>query len=108
MVRFFTAAVFISAAALSNVEAFVPASHNQAVNLNRAITSCTANQPQTSTTLNAAPTMVIYWSIKTAIDTIAYGIGATDQVKGTGVWSGFELKRDDPKPEDDEEKKDDK
>lgn len=92
-------AIFISAAAtLSNVEAFVPAA-----NLNR------ANQPQTSTTLNAAPTMVIYWSIKTAIDTIAYGLGATDQVKGTGVWSGFELKREPKSPEeDDEEKKDDK
>ncbi|KAK1748732.1 hypothetical protein QTG54_000671 [Skeletonema marinoi] len=94
MVRF--TAVFISAAAaLSNVEAFVPASNSQ-VNLNRAIT---CNLPETSTSLNAAPTM-------TAIDTIAYGVGATDEVKGTGVWSGFELKRE-PK-EEEEEKKDDK
>ncbi len=101
MVRF-TATVFISAvAALSNVDAFVPASNN----LNRAIT-CTENLQETSTALNAAPTMVIYWSIKTAIDTIAYGVGATDEVKGTGVWSGFELKRE-PK-EEEEEKKDDK
>ncbi len=96
-------AIFISAAAtLSNVDAFVPADITKQVNLNR------ANQPQTSTSLNAAPTMVIYWSIKTAIDTIAYGLGATDQVKGTGVWSGFELKRDPKSTEEDEEKKDDK
>ena len=101
MVRF--TAVFISAAAaLSNVEAFVPASNSQ-FNINRAIT---CNLPETSTSLNAAPTMVIYWSIKTAIDTIAYGVGATDEVKGTGVWSGFELNRE-PK-EEEEEKKDDK
>ena len=96
-------AIFISAAcALSNVEAFVPSSQ---VNLDRAIT-CNDNLPKTSTSLDAAPTMVIYWSIKTAIDTIAYSTGATDQVKGTGVWSGFELKRE-PK-DDEEEKKDDK
>ena len=103
MVRF--TAVFLSAAfALSNVEAFVP-SLNSEINLGRAIT-CNDNLPKTSTSLDAAPTMVIYWSIKTAIDTIAYATGATDQVKGTGVWSGFELKRE-PK-DDEEEKKDDK
>ena len=44
--------------------------------------------------LDAAPTMVIYWSIKTAVDTIRYAAGQTDEVKGTGVWSAFELKRD--------------
>ncbi len=42
----------------------------------------------------------------TAIDTIAYGLGATDKVKGTGVWSGFELNRD--KDGEDDEKKDEK
>ena len=45
---------------------------------------------------------LIYTSI-TAIDSIAYGLGATDKVKGTGVWSGFELNRE-PKDDDDEKK----
>ena len=92
--------ILLGGVAISNVEAFVPAQ----VNLNREI-SC-SNQHRTSTSLNAAPTMVIYWSIKTAIDTIAYGLGATDEVKGTGVWSAFELKRETKEEED--EKKDDK
>ena len=91
--------ILLGGVAISNVEAFVPAQ----VNLNREI-SC-SNQHRTSTSLNAAPTMVIYWSIKTAIDTIAYGLGATDEVKGTGVWSAFELKRETKEEED--EKKDD-
>ena len=54
------------------------------------------------------PTMFIYWSIKTAIDTIAYGLGASDEVKGTGVWKAFELKRekeDDEEEEEEDEKK---
>ncbi len=38
------------------------------------------------------------------MDTIAYGLGATDQVKGTGVWSGFELNRE-PKEEEEKKKK---
>lgn len=54
-----------------------------------------------------APTMVIYWTIKTAIDTAMYSLGVTDSVKGTGVWNSFELKRD-KKEEDDEAKKDEK
>lgn len=33
------------------------------------------------------------------IDTIAFAAGATDEVKGTGVWNAFELKRE-PKEED--------
>lgn len=40
------------------------------------------------------------------MDTIAYGLGATDKVKGTGVWSGFELNRE-PKEEDEKKKKED-
>ena len=53
-------------------------------------------------------TMVIYWSIKTAIDTIAYGMGKTDEVKGTGVFRSFELKREKEKTEEkkEEEEKD--
>ena len=99
MVRL-TTLLITSAAAITNVEAFVPSSPNQLNHINRVGTSST-------TSLNAAPTMVIYWSIKTAIDTIAYGVGLTDEVKGTGVWNAFELKRE-PKPEEDGEKKDDK
>ena len=38
--------------------------------------------------------MVIYWTIKTAFDSAAYALGVTDQVKGTGVWNSFELKRE--------------
>ena len=37
-----------------------------------------------------------------------YAAGQTDEVKGTGVWSSFELKRDEEKEEkDDSGKKDD-
>jgi len=32
-----------------------------------------------------------------------YGLGMTDEVKGTGVWSGFKLKRE----ENGDDKKDD-
>lgn len=59
------------------------------------------------TVVEAAPTMVIYWSIKTAIDTVSYALGNTDEVKGTGVFSGFELKRDTSEKDEDESKKDD-
>ena len=55
------------------------------------------------TQLEAAPTMVVYWSIKTAFDTLMYAAGQTDEVKGTGVFSSFELKR-----EKEEDAKDDK
>ena len=87
-------------AILSIGQAFIPSppSFQQ-----RGITSITNTQPSSSTQMSAAPTMFIYWSIKTAIDTIAYGLGATDEVKGTGVWSAFELKRE----PDDDDKKDD-
>ena len=40
------------------------------------------------------------------MDTIAYGLGTTDEVKGTGVWSAFELKRESKEEED--ETKDEK
>ena len=37
-----------------------------------------------------------------------YGLGQTDEVKGTGVWSAFELKRDSEKEErDGDDEKDD-
>jgi hypothetical protein len=36
-----------------------------------------------------------------------YGLGQTDEVKGTGVWGGFELKRDPEKKEEDDDEKDD-
>ena len=39
-------------------------------------------------------TQVIYWTIKTAIDTAMYGMGMKDSVKGTGVWNSFELNRE--------------
>lgn len=50
--------------------------------------------PPSKTVVQAAPTMVIYWSIKTAFDTLRYAVGQTDEVKGTGVFRSFELKRD--------------
>ena len=33
-----------------------------------------------------------------------YSLGQTDEVKGTGVWSAFELKRDPEEKEDQKEK----
>jgi len=63
-----------------------------------------SKKPNSLTSLEAAPTMVIYWSIKTAIDTAAYALGVTDEVKGTGVWNSFELKRE--KSDDEDEEKD--
>lgn len=45
--------------------------------------------------------------MKTAFDSLMYGLGQTDEVKGTGVWSAFELKRekdDKKKPVEKEEK----
>ena len=66
---------------------------------------------QSSTSLNVAPTMVIYWTIKTAFDSAAYALGMTDEVKGTGVWNSFELKRekdeDDPSSSNDNKSKPD-
>lgn len=38
---------------------------------------------------------------------MSYGLGQTDEVKGTGVWSGLELKRE-PKEEEKKDKDDSK
>ena len=65
-------------------------------------------QQRQATSLNVAPTMVVYWTIKTAIDTIAYGLGANDEVEGTGVWKSFELKREKKDDDDESEKKEEK
>ena len=46
----------------------------------------------------------IYWSIKTAFDSVGYFLGQTDEVKGTGVWKDFSMKRE---PEEKDESKDD-
>ena len=48
----------------------------------------------TSSQLEAAPTMVVYWTIKSAIDYVGYAAGQTDEWKGTGVWSGLSASRD--------------
>lgn len=45
---------------------------------------------------------------QTAFDTLAYAAGATDEVKGTGVWGGFELKRDKEEEKKDDDDKDQK
>ena len=80
-------------------DSFVPST-----NIQRSATTTTSTKTtsSSSSSLDAAPTMVIYWTIKTAIDTIAYGLGVTDKVKGTGVWNAFELSRE---PEKEEAKK---
>ena len=49
----------------------------------------------TSTQLDAAPTMVVYWTIKSAIDYVGYAAGQTDKWQGTGVWKGLKASRDD-------------
>lgn len=36
---------------------------------------------------------------QSAIDLAAYGLGATDEFQGTGVFSGFKMSRDKPEPE---------
>lgn len=56
---------------------------------------------RTSTQLEVAPTMVVYWSIKTAIDGVNYALGNKDEWKGTGVFSGIQVKRE--KSDDDDE-----
>jgi len=45
---------------------------------------------------------------KTAFDTLSYALGQTDEVKGTGVWSAFKLKRDEDEDKDNEEESDNK
>ena len=41
---------------------------------------------------------------QTAFDTLMYSLGQTDEVKGTGVWSAFKLKRDPEEKEEDDDK----
>jgi hypothetical protein len=55
--------------------------------------------PRQSTELQVAPTMVIYWTIKSAIDMVGYAAGQSDSFQGTGVWKGVEFKREPAKLE---------
>ena len=77
---------------LSSTRAFIPAK---------------TTTPPTRSLHATPPTMVIYWTIKTAIDTAMYSLGMTDSVKGTGVWNSFELKRDTEEEEEKKKEKDD-
>lgn len=104
MVRFISTATVFTALSTST-SAFVAPSSNKQINSPPAfITRSQSFEPKTSTALEAAPTMVIYWSIKTAFDTLMYSLGQTDEVKGTGVWSAFKLKRDPEEKEEDDDK----
>lgn len=40
---------------------------------------------------STTPTMVVYWSIKSAFDLGKYALGGSDKFKGTGVWSFVEF-----------------
>ena len=48
--------------------------------------------------------MVIYWSIKSAIDLAGYSLGVTPTFQGTGVWSGIKLSRDETSNESEDKK----
>jgi len=50
-----------------------------------------------------APTMVVYWSIKSTYDLILYAAGRSNTFQGTGVWSFIEFEREsrNPQPDDD-------
>ena len=74
---------------LSLVSGFAPVNKN--VN--------TLSRTAPSTQLQAAPTMVVYWSIKSAIDLVGYQMGMSDSFQGTGVWSGIKMERE-PKDQD--------
>ena len=37
--------------------------------------------------------MVVYWSIKSAIDYVQYAVGAKDTFRGTGVFNSIQLSR---------------
>jgi hypothetical protein len=66
--------------------AFAPA----AANTKRTFVTAT-----TVTQLHATPpTMVVYWTIKSSIDLIGYGLGQTDKFQGTGVWKGVQFERE--------------
>ena len=43
--------------------------------------------------------MVVYWSIKSAIDLAGYGLGMSDSFQGTGVYSGIKMSRENKEPE---------
>ena len=95
MVRFTVSTAAVVAIALANSapsSAFVPPS-----------TSGRAFVPSTAT--STTERQVIFWTIKTAIDSALYGLGVTDEVRGTGVWSAFQLKREKDDDENDDEKK---
>lgn len=36
----------------------------------------------------------MYWTIKSSIDLIGYGLGQTDKFQGTGVWKGVQFERE--------------
>ena len=78
--------IFLAAAllTLSSVSGFAPQLHQP-----------TSFASTTSTQLDAAPTMVVYWTIKSAIDYVGYATGQTDKWQGTGVWKGLKVSRDD-------------
>lgn len=48
--------------------------------------------------------MVIYWSIKSTYDLVQYGLGNTKEFRGTGVWSFIEMKKDEKKNDQVDEK----
>ena len=39
--------------------------------------------------------MILFWSIKSAFDLAKYGLGGSKTFRGTGVFSGFILPKDD-------------
>jgi hypothetical protein len=69
----------------------------------------TTSTPSSALHATAPPTMVIYWTIKSGIDLVSYGLGATDKFKGTGVYSGIQLeRREQPKKPDGDQGNEDK
>ena len=48
---------------------------------------------------STTPTMVVYWSIKSAFDLGKYALGGSDKFKGTGVWSFIEFDKNGDKAE---------
>ena len=83
--------IFLAAAllTLSSVSGFAPPQLHQPTSF-----------ASTSTQLDAAPTMVVYWTIKSAIDYVGYATGQTDKWQGTGVWTGLKVSRDDEEGDD--------
>lgn len=87
-------ATVIVASSIPIASSFGPPLPQQTFVLGRTTSRYDSNKATRTTALEAAPTMVIYWTIKTAFDTLRYAAGQTDEVKGTGVFSGFQLKRE--------------